>query len=231
MFYALHIHEMRKPFESDHPIVKQIREVVQLLLTDAFNGAKHYWLTEICTFSPDSNNIINSRGTDKNITLYHIRNIFQRQYKYICSSDTCPSKTTDVDFPSIIICDMTLHKPNDGVGMSVERSIMEWELGTSAHALVSCKEKFSEEPNHSLYISEKDRGVSIGRCSGWRNMSNISFVDNPPFLLFDIANTYREIFLSLDDIPRQVYVYGETYRLGGLTSFVERRGALCRLYI
>ena len=136
----------------------------------------------------------------------------------------CPSKTTDVDFPSDIICDMTLHKPNDDVGMSVERSIMEWELGTSAHALVSCKEKFSEEPNHSLYISEKDRGVSIVRCSGWRNVSNISFVDNPPFLLFDIANTYREIILSLDDIPRQVYVYGETYRLGGLTSLVERRG-------
>ena len=46
MFYALYIHEMRKRFESDHPIVKQIREVVQLflttpniqlLLTDAFN--------------------------------------------------------------------------------------------------------------------------------------------------------------------------------------------------
>ena len=180
MFYALHIHEMRKLFESDHPIVKQIREVVQLLLTDAFNDdAKHYWLTEICTFSPDSNNIINSLGK-----------IFQRQYKYTCSSDMCPSKTTDVDFPSDIICDMTLHKPNDGVGMSVERSIMEWELGTSAHALVSCKEKFSEEPNHSLYISEKDHGVSIVRCSGWRNVSNISFVDNPPF--FSILQTRIE---------------------------------------
>ena len=55
-------------------------------------------------------------------------------------------------------------------------------------------------------------------------MSNISFVDNPPFLLFDIANTYRKIILSLDDIPRQVYLYGETYRLGELTSFVEGRG-------
>ena len=94
----------------------------------------------------------------------------------------------------------------------------------TAHALVSCKEKSSEEASDSLYISEKDRGVSIGRSSGWRNVSNIFFVDNPPFLLFDIANTYREIILSLDDIPRQVYVYGETYRLGGLTSFVERRG-------
>ena len=72
MFYALHIHEMRKLFQSDQPIVKQIREVVQLLLTDAFNDAKH-WLTEICTLPPDSNNIINSLGTDKNITLCHIR--------------------------------------------------------------------------------------------------------------------------------------------------------------
>ena len=41
MFYALHIHEMRKHFDSGHPIVKQIREVVQLSLTDAFNDAKH----------------------------------------------------------------------------------------------------------------------------------------------------------------------------------------------
>ena len=51
-----------------------------------------------------------------------------------------------------------------------------------------------------------------------------AFVDNPPFLLFDIANTYRENILSLDDIPRQVYVYWETYRLGWLTSFVEKLG-------
>ena len=101
--------------------------------------------------------------------------MFEREYKYICSSDMCPSKTTDVDFPSDIICDQTLHKPNDGVGLGVERSIRERELGSSAHALVSCKEKFSEEPNHSQYISEKDRGVSIVRRSGWR-MCQTSFL-------------------------------------------------------
>ena len=94
---------MRKPFDSDQPILKQIRKVVQLLLADAFNDAKYYWLTEICTFSPDSNNIINSPGTDKDITLHHIRNMLQRQYKYICSLDMCPSKTTDVDFPILSV--------------------------------------------------------------------------------------------------------------------------------
>ena len=119
---------------------------------------------------------------------------------------------------------MTSHKPNDGVGLSVKRSIKEWELGSSAHALESCKEKFSEEPDHSQYIRERDRGVSIVRYSGWRNVPNIAFVDNPPFLLFDITNTYREKILSLDDIPRQVYVYGETYQLGGLTTLVEKQG-------
>ena len=149
----------------------------------------------------------------RNITLHHIRNITLHHMRNIT-----------LHHMRNIICDITLHKPNDGIGLSVERSIKEWKLGSSAHALVCCKEKFSEEPNHLLYIDEKDRGVSIVRCSGWRNVSNISFVVNPPSLLFDIANTYRENILSLDDIPRQVYVYGETYRLGGLTSFVEIRG-------
>ena len=56
---------------------------------------------------------------------------------------------------------------------------------------------------------------------GWRNVLNIVFTEIPPFLLFDIASSFRDKINSLSDIPRQITVYGETYILGGITSFVQ----------
>ena len=54
-------------------------------------------------------------------------------------------------------------------------------------------------------------------------MTNIEFIDSPPFLLFDIASSFWENINSLDALPRQISVYGETYRLGCVTSFVSSR--------
>ena len=50
------------------------------------------------------------------------------------------------------------------------------------------------------------------------NRSTIEFV--PFFLLFDISNSYRAMIDSLDNVPLQLSVYGEAYRLGGVASFV-----------
>ena len=118
---------------------------------------------------------------------------------------------------------MTLHEPRDGTGLDLERSIKEWEDGSPKHALVSCKNNFSEEPNHVDFISEVNQGNSICRCSGWRNVSNISFIDSPPFLIFDISAYFRAKIISLDEVPLQVSLYDETYKLGGVTSFVPSR--------
>ena len=41
--------------------------------------------------------------------------------------------------------------------------------------------------------------------------------------VFDISSSYRENIKSLDLIPVEVSVYGENYRLGGVTSFVPSR--------
>ena len=57
MFYSLNIHEMRKLFESEHIIVKMVREIVQMLLTEAFADAKLYWLNRICSLSIDIDKI------------------------------------------------------------------------------------------------------------------------------------------------------------------------------
>ena len=62
---------------------------------------------------------------------------------------------------------------------------------------------------------------------GWRNVTNIEFIDSPPFLLFDIASSFKENIKSLAAFPRQISVYGETYRLGGVTSFGSSR----KLYV
>ena len=75
---------MRKLFESEHIIVKMVREIVQLLLTEAFTDAKLYWLNKICSLSIDMDNkVIDSFGTDKQFTLYHIRYLFRRRYEFL----------------------------------------------------------------------------------------------------------------------------------------------------
>ena len=104
MFYSLDICEMRKLFETEHSIVKTIREVVQLLLTDAFSDAKYYWLTGISTLIPDFNEkTLNSFGTDKQVTFHHIRDMFK--YRYICSSNRCPSKSFETDVAEDFVSD------------------------------------------------------------------------------------------------------------------------------
>ena len=54
-------------------------------------------------------------------------------------------------------------------------------------------------------------------------MLNIVFSEISPFLLFDIDSSFRDKINSLRDIPRQITVYGETYILGGIASFVQSR--------
>ena len=44
MFYGLNVHQMERLFESENLIAHKVREVVQLLLTDAFVDAKYFWL-------------------------------------------------------------------------------------------------------------------------------------------------------------------------------------------
>ena len=171
---------MESLFESENLIAHKVQEVVQLLLTDAFVDTKYFWLTNICSFSPDADrNVLDSFGTDKQVTLYHIRDIFQRTYQYLCSSDKCPSNRSKAVSPVDVLSDMTLHKPKDGIGLTLERSIKEWESASSENAFISCK----DSPDHSEYISELDCGESVVRCAGWRNMLNISFVDRPPSII------------------------------------------------
>ena len=52
-FYALNMHEMRKLFETEEEVLKKVCEVVQLLLTESFVEAKIFWLTNVCSLSPD----------------------------------------------------------------------------------------------------------------------------------------------------------------------------------
>ena len=135
-----------------------VGEVVQLLLKEAFTEAKVYWLPEICSFTPDiSKKILDSFRTDKQVTLYFIRRMFKRTYQYLCSSDKCPSKSFNDNPPSDNVTDISLHKTTSSSNSDdsiLESSIKEWELGTSESALISCKERFQHQPEHTEYIRE-----------------------------------------------------------------------------
>ena len=118
--------------------------------------------------------------------------MFKRKYQYICSSHRCPSKSPETSLHENVVSDMTLHEPKRGAGLILVRSIKEWEVGSSEQALISCKEIFSQEPHHSEDINQIDHGRTIVRCSGWHQVSNISFLGTPPFLILDIAALFHD---------------------------------------
>ena len=149
VFYStLNIHEMRKPFGSEHIIVTMVRKIVQMLSTEAFPDAILYWLNRVCSLSIGMDKkVLDSFGTDKQVTLHQIRYLFRRRYQFICSAGHCPSKSfVNNTSVSDTVSDMTLHEASacdtDGLPLPLQNSIREWELGTSEKALVSCKERF-----------------------------------------------------------------------------------------
>ena len=215
---------MKTLFDSEDLLVKNICGVVQLLLTNDIYAAKFSWLTTISGLSPDNLGLLSSYGTDKQLIMYHIRNT---NYEFTCSSENCPSRkdTNDTHKSTAVVEDMTLHLPLyvDKEESVAAKSIKLWELGTSHEAAISCKKQFTSEPSHQDFISEIEYGKEIIRCSGWRIPSNVSFVNSPPFLTFDISIICRESIKTLDILPREINAYNETYRLGGITSYVNHR--------
>ena len=214
---------MRKPFDSEDSLVQEICNVVQLLLTHDFNAAKFNWFTKVCGVSPYGMVSLNMFATDKQVIMYKIKNMFCRIYDYLCSSDNCPSDAVNVYPKNDTVDDMILHIPNLAYKNSLRKSIVMWEHGTSSKAVISCKETFSSEPDHSEFISEIDNGEQVIRCSGWRQPMKMTFMVPPPFLVFDISIVFRDQIKTLDVLPLEICVYNEKYRLGGITSYVEDR--------
>ena len=211
VFYSLNINQMQRLFSSTDPLVLQINEVLQLLLTNDFSAAKYTWMTQICKLTSSHDNIICTYCTDKQIIVYPIRSIFRRKYDYSeCSSGKCPVKSDDA--MSNYVRDMTLHHPDIAVNEPelIEQSIKEWALGFSSKALISCKGVFNENPDHEEYISEIDKNNPIIRCSGWRSPLNKEFVTKHPFLLFDISAEFANDVKDLSRIPYEISVYGIT---------------------
>ena len=206
---------------SVDPLFTTLCEVIQLLLTSDFYGAKYHWSTKLCDLSPTSaNKIFNSFGTDKQHIMYPLRNIFCRSYQFAsCSSEYCPLDRSILANDSF--SDVTLHFPDAETEDSncVNQSTKEWEQGTSTKAAISCKGEFRGEPTHHNFISETDNTRQIIRCSGWRKPLNMQFVSPPPFLIFDISSIFRDQITDLSSIPHEIRVYGESYRLGGVTSY------------
>ena len=51
----------------------------------------------------------------------------------------------------------------------------------------------------------------------------MTFATKPPFLAYDISTVFKEDLKNLSFIPRDVYIYNDHYRLGGITSFIPSR--------
>ena len=80
VFYSLNIEQMQNLVSSVDPLFTTLCEVIQLLLTSDFYGAKYHWLTKLCDLSPTSGNkILNSFGTDKQLIMYPLWNTFLQE--------------------------------------------------------------------------------------------------------------------------------------------------------
>ena len=71
---------------------------------------------------------------------------------------------------------MNPYNPHKKCENIVAQSIMEWESGTSSKSVISCKAHFQSEPQHSEFISEKYGDHTVIRCSGWRNLLNMTLI-------------------------------------------------------
>ena len=155
--------------------------------------------------------------------MYHIKTLYRRNYNFTFASQNCPSREGGISNQIDIVDNMTLHSPStiaEGQTLVAE-SIKMWELGTTDAVAISCNKLFLCEPGHSDFISETVKGEEVIRCSGWREPSNMSFTTSPPFLVFDISVIFRETIKTLNMVPKEICVYNERYRLGGVTSFIE----------
>ena len=158
-------------FQSDDPIVGKVRNVVQFLLSHDIDTAKYYRLTEICGITPTlRRRSLSAFSTDKQMFLYPIRNIF---------STTLPVLRKHAHQ----IWWLRLFERPDLASPKWFCNGWSIDTGSSRAVLVSCKERFSEEPTHSDFISEVDNGESIVRCNGWRTPNQLQFRHKPPFLL------------------------------------------------
>ena len=225
VFYSLNIEQMQNLFDVDNILVAGIRDSIQLLLTSEFAAAKYHWLTEICNLNPNlENKLFNSFGTDKQLIMHPLNGLFRRTYEAAsCSSNHCPVISSSMDLSPLH--DMTLHIPDKDVpaNLSITQSIKEWELGISTKATISCKGQFDVEPRHGEFICESVGSKDIIRCAGWKQPESLRFETKVPFLLFDISQVFRDRIDNLSCIPTEIRVYGETYKLGGATSYVQGR--------
>ena len=213
MFYSLNINQMQRLYDSTDPLVRRISEILQLLLMNNFDVAKYNWLTKVCQLLPNSMNVLDVFGTDKNMVMEPIKEVFRRGYEFsTCSSEMCPLNTIEVKEDHV--CDMTLHSPDkiENDTQLIKSSIKEWELGSSSKAVISCKGRFDDEPDHGDFFAEDINGKSIIRCSGWRTPLNMKFDTKPPFLIFDISAVFRDDLKNLSCIPYDIFVYDDHYR-------------------
>ena len=216
---------MKCLFYSENKMFTKICNVIQLLLTKVFEAAKYFWYAEICDILPDDSDNLDGVRIDKQVVMYHITSVYRRNYDYTCSSDNCPSQMGAFQLSTDAADDMILHQSitlgkNENI---MEKSIKLWELGTAPQAEFSCNKSFETEPDHPYYINYDDHGKTYLKCSGWRKPKNLAFNDTQPFLVFDISSTFRAEIKSLDTLPHQITIYGQIYRLGDITSFVDNR--------
>ena len=81
-----------RPKEVDvgNAMLLKIHNIVKMLLSKKFFNAKLSWLLNI-TYMKPVGCVLNAESLDCEVILNSIKSMFTCEYRYICSSSTCPS--------------------------------------------------------------------------------------------------------------------------------------------
>ena len=152
-------------------------------------------------------------GTDSGIVYFPIKDLADRKYNGKCTSSHCPGLKKEI----LHGCDLSFVP--EGLNF-IEEAITAWESGYQK----VCPATFLEEPtDHSFYRANANYGTTLNpitkyECTGNLSYENITFVNDPPLLVFTVLQELSNKVENLAIVPKLIVIHNETFHLGGCTA-------------
>ena len=204
-------------------IGRHFYEVISLLLSGSFDGAKVKWLS-VCNETSyegatKDGKMLNFYGTDAGLVYDTLSELFERSFDPECTSKNCPGNCKTVHYGCELIY-------IEGSSNLIEESIATWESGKNRN----CPASSQNEPLDHLSYKKNDGYGTSGNpitkyeCSGSLIYKNMAFKHTPPLIIFKISgDDLRNKIDDLSIIPHFMIVHGEYFVLAGITASIPNK--------
>ena len=187
--------------KSSNNAARSFIDVLDLLLTGSYEDAKYRFgrLNSNKTPTIDSANFW---GSDTDLSSAPLMSILERKGRFRCNSHYCPGDAPRTLCNAILSVTSTEDKNLN----LLETAIKMWESGEAEER---CRGLFKEKPtNHDedmqygYEITDIGSKKEIYKCTGKVIAEGLKFVNNPPFIQFEIENKLCEKIKDLNLIPK-----------------------------